>query len=116
MSGKAKETPSLFDSIKESNQQTARTANTAQAMAPEQNMSHSIREDDKSNASRNGKSILENTAWINICASMIPDSRAKKGLLKIWNGLLEIIVKHIMIRKKVSYQGIMRNMIVQMDV
>lgn len=82
MSGKAKETPSLFDSIKESNQQTARTANTAQAMAPEQNMSHSIREDDKSNASRNGKSILENTAWINICASMIPDSRAKKRFVE----------------------------------
>lgn len=78
ISGKAKETPSLFDSIKEGNQQATQAVNTAQAMDLEQNMSHSIREEEKSNASRYGKSILEDTTWINECASMISDSRAKK--------------------------------------
>ncbi|UKI24498.1 MAG: hypothetical protein L6U61_09175 [Bacteroidales bacterium] len=78
ISRKAKETPSLFDSIKESNQQTSPTASIAQTMDLEQNMSHSIREDEKSNAFRNGKSILGNTTWINECASIISDSRARK--------------------------------------
>lgn len=78
ISGKAKETPSLFDSIKEGNQQANQTISTAQSMDLEQNMPHSIREDEKFNASRYGKSILEDTTWINECASMISDSRAKK--------------------------------------
>lgn len=78
ISGKATETPSLFDSIKEGNQQANQTVSTAQAMDLEQNMPHSIREDEKFNASRYGKSILEDTTWINECASMISDSRAKK--------------------------------------
>lgn len=48
----------------------------------EQNMSHSIREKEKSNASRYGKSILEDTTWINECASMISDSRARRQFLE----------------------------------
>lgn len=78
INGKVKESPSLFDGI----QQAPQTASTAQAMDFEQNMSHSIREDEKSNASRNGKSILEDTTWINECTFMIADSRAKKQFVE----------------------------------
>lgn len=80
--GKAKETPSLFDSIKEGNQQVTQTVSTAQAKDLEQKITHSIREEEKSNASRYGKSILEDTAWINECASMISDSRASIQFLE----------------------------------
>lgn len=80
--GKAKETLSLFDGIKEGNQQATQTVSTSQAMDLEQNMSHSIREKEKSNASRYGKSILEDTTWINECASMISDSRARRQFLE----------------------------------
>lgn len=82
ISGKAKETPSLFDSIKKGNQQATQTVSTSQAMDLEQNMSHSIREKEKSNASRYGKSILEDTTWINECASMIYDSRARRQFVE----------------------------------
>lgn len=82
ISGKAKETPSLFDSKKEDIQQAPQTDSTAQAMDFEQTMTHSIREDKKSNASRYGNSILLDTTWINECASMISDSRAKKQFVE----------------------------------
>ena len=82
--GKVNESLSLFEEVSLNGQQITQTTekhfagSTAQAMDFKQNMSHSIREEAKSHASRNEKSILKDTAWIDTCASMISDSRAKK--------------------------------------